>query len=418
MDIAPAREEREPEAEERTEAPRRRKRERPIHSLSDGANKRRTILFGGIIVALGFLIFLTSLLWRDAELIVHPRFENVLVQATFSAHQTPQDGALGYELLALEEVGERTVSASGAEEVEELATGTVTLYNAYSTEPQRLIKNTRLESPDGKIFRITESAVIPGATKNDAGETVPGKVSASVFADAAGDSYNIAPARFTVPGLEGTDQYEGTYAESSEAMRGGFIGTKLIVDEATLTETTGSMHAELAARLMERLGNERPAGFELYSSSARIRYESLPSVDAGENRATVREKAILEVPIFRNEDLARYIAQNTIAAYQGEPVRIDNAQDLAFSYVEPAEDTEETPGGIDFTLAGNARIVWDYDEEQLRADVAGTSKKDLTGILSQYSAIPKAETVIKPFWKRSFPDDPTRIKITEVIQAP
>jgi len=387
------------------------RRQKPTTGGSGGL--RRTVIFGGVIILLAIIGFVTTLLLRSAEVVVYPKFKDVTVQASFSAHQSPSLGELGYELLTLDEIGERVVDANGEEEVEDRAEGTITIYNAYSPNVQRLIKNTRFASADGHIFRIDASVEVPGYKKNTAGEIVPGSTTAHVFADNTGAEYNVDAGKFTIPGLKGSDQYETMYAQSDAPMRGGFVGTMLTVADDDLTTAQAALHDDLRTMLMERLQNERPAGFELYDSAVRIRFESLPSTDAGEGKANIHEKGILEVPIFKESDFAEFLAGNTIAGYEGEPVVLENPQTLTFAYATDTSTTTE----VAFTLAGNTRIVWDYDENQLRTDVAGVAKTALPSILSKYPAIMRAEAVVKPFWKQSFPDDAKNIKITEILST-
>lgn len=399
--------------QETEEAPKR--PARPARRSTTGEKGgRRAVLVGAAIILLIGLGFLTTLFLRGAELTVYPKFRDVTVQATFSAERAAGGGELGFELLTLEEVGERTVAASGSEEVEERAQGAITIFNTYSTTPQRLVKNTRFESPDGRIFRIDESAVVPGYTEED-GERIPGSIEAQVFADEPGEEYNIAPARFTVPGLEGSDQFEEIYAESSTAMTGGFVGERLTVSDTELRGAQDAIRGELRQQLLERLSTERPAGFVLYNESVRVRYESLPATEAGEGQATIREKAILEAPIFAEGDFAAYLAENTIAGYEGEAVRMENSQTLTFAYASAS--STPTSSEVAFSLSGGTRVVWDYDAEELRSDVAGVAKTALPAILSKYPAIERAEAVVKPFWKGSFPEDAKRIKIIEVLQS-
>ena len=78
------------------------------------------------------------------------------------------------------------------------ASGSITVYNNYSTASVKLIKNTRFQTPAGLIFRVPADVVIPGKQ----GST-PGQVTVTVFADQVGQQYNIGPTpRLTVPGLQ------------------------------------------------------------------------------------------------------------------------------------------------------------------------------------------------------------------------
>ena len=53
--------------------------------------------------------------------------------------------------------------------MERKASGQIIVYNAYNDNNQKLIKNTRFETPDGKIYRIQASIIVPG-TKVEEGK--------------------------------------------------------------------------------------------------------------------------------------------------------------------------------------------------------------------------------------------------------
>ena len=219
--------------------------------IVDGNNRRKkriTITIVAAIVILGFGFFINTIL-GGAQVTISPKVRDISVQANFTAYTVPQVDNLSYELLTLEATGEKQVKAAGKEEVSERAQGKIFVYNTGSESPQRLIKNTRFESPDGLIFRIQESIEVPGVSTNEEGDTVAGSVVADVFAESTGEQYNIQPSRFTVPGLEGTSQYDTIYAESTTAFTGGFEGEKYIIDEAEYNTAKQSLDMELRDKL-------------------------------------------------------------------------------------------------------------------------------------------------------------------------
>ncbi len=65
------------------------------------------------------------------------------------------------------------------------AEGSVTIYNEFSNAPQPLVATTRLETSDGKIFRIVKGVTVPGTTLVD-GEIKPGAIEVQVVADQPG----------------------------------------------------------------------------------------------------------------------------------------------------------------------------------------------------------------------------------------
>ncbi len=387
--------------------------------IIDGKSQRRkriivSVVVASIIIGAGFLV---NLLLSGAEVTVYPKFKDVTVQATFSAYTEPKVDELSYELLTLEASGERQVSASGKEKVSERATGSVFIYNTGGTSSQRLIKNTRFESADGLIFRISESVEVPGATKDAQGNTIPGVVTAEVFADGTGEQYNLPPGRFTVPGLKGSDQFSTIYGESTVGFTGGFEGDKYIIDEGELNTAKQALHIELRNTLLERLKTERPASFILYDDAVTFAFDSLPSTQYSETLATIKERARLQVPLFKAEEFAKYLAKSTIPGYEGDAVAIENPHTLSFGYTNATTTISDIASvqELEFDLKGTARIVWHFDEATLKNQIAGLQKTALPSVLSAYPAISRAESVVRPFWTQSFPEEPDKIVIITLI---
>ena len=185
-----------------------------------------------IIVGVSILVlfFGFSLLFSGAKLVVIPKQRSVLVDATFEAFKTPRVGALGYEIMTIEIEGTNEVYANTEEFVEEKASGKITIYNNFNTSKQRLIKNTRFETPEGLIYRINESTVVPGQRIENK-KVVPGSVEVVVYADEVGEKYNMGLGDFTIPWFKGDPRFDDFYARSKTEMTGGFVGEKKIVSK-------------------------------------------------------------------------------------------------------------------------------------------------------------------------------------------
>lgn len=385
-----------------------------IHVENGTKKKRRSVfLVSFVLVGIFAAIVIASFLLRGADIMVEPRFSEPNVNAVFTAYQTPQVGELAYEVLTLEAEGERQVSATGQQNVTEQATGVIEIFKS-TPGTQRLIKNTRFESAAGRVYRITESVIVPGAVDGSAGS-----ISAGVFADEAGEEYNAAAgSRFTIPGLESdADLFNAMYAENTEPITGGFDGQKFIIDEAELATAKQALQMELRDALLERLPNEKPAGFTSFDDATAFTYESLPAVEYGENLATIKEKAVLQVPLFKDADFAEYIAAATIPGYEGLPVRIDDTDVFTFSYTGATTSSSNIANNetLEFKLAGRPLIVWTYDAGKLKTDLLGVNRTALSQILQAYPGIVKATAEIRPFWQRAFPTNLNQIEIEEVV---
>lgn len=381
----------------------------------DGKSEKRkrvvvTVIVAGIIIGAGFFV---NVMLGGADVTVHPKVKDISVQAEFSAHTNPQAGELGYELLTLEETGEKQVKASGKETVSLKAEGKIFVYNAKSTSPQPLVKNTRFESKDGLIFRIKDSIIVPGATKDEKGNLVPGNVVADVYADGTGEQYNVGPGRFTVPGLKETDQYDNVYGETTTALTGGFEGEKYIIDEAEFSTAKQALHVELRDKLLAKLKESRPAGFVLYDEAVTFAFDSLPSTEYGESLATIKEKARLQVPMFKESEFSSFIADKTIPDYEGDLVSMTDPQTLKFSYTAPTTTVSDIASytSLDFMLKGDSKVVWKFDQEKLQKDLISLKKSEAPKVFSSYPAISSAQAEIRPFWVSVFPKKPDEIKV-------
>ncbi|MGB0757218.1 MAG: hypothetical protein ACPGO5_02055 [Patescibacteria group bacterium] len=110
----------------------------------------------------------------------------------------------------------QTIRLEGGTPVPAVATGMVTIINNYSRS-QPLIATTRLLTPDGKLFRISEGVTVPAG----------GSVEVEAYADEAGAEFEIGPSTFTIPGLwEGLQ--DDIYAESSADFTGGTVLEKTV----------------------------------------------------------------------------------------------------------------------------------------------------------------------------------------------
>ncbi len=384
----------------------------------NAAKRKRIMISTTIAIFLIVFGFIVNIFLGGAKVTVYPKVKDISIQSEFTAYTAPQAGELSYELLSLEASAEKQVKASGKEQVTTQATGKIFVYNTTGTKPQRLITNTRFETSDGLIYRIKDSIEVPPPTKDASGNLVPGKVVADVYADAAGEKYNIAPSRFTVPGLKGTEQYNSVYGESTAAFTGGFDGEKYIIDEAELQTAKQQLHIELRDTLIAQLREQIPAGFILYEAGVTFVFESLPSTEYGDSLATIKEHAKLQVPIFKAKEFATYIAEKSIPDYKDEPVYILDPSTITFSYTDPLTAQADIGGynELDFTLKGTAKIIWEFDNEKLKKDLLNLKKTEATTVFSNYRSIANAEAEVRPFWATTYPEDSTEIDVITIIK--
>ena len=393
-------------------------RERPKRTRA----RRRRFVFGvGFFGFLAFVAFLLlNFMFAGAEVLVTPRVEQITVDGVFEAYREPPSPLdLSYEVMTITKKNSRTVPAKGQEHAEVQAKGNITIYNNHSDEPQRLIKNTRFETPNGLIFRIPNSVDVPGR-RTENGKTIPGSVEVAVFADAVGAEYNIDPTRFTIPGLKGDPRYDTFYAESFAPMTGGFVGTRKTVDESVAHTVREEIRNELAGELARQAHIEKPSEFVLYESAIRTSSKELPSEPDGD-AVILSEEVTLSAVMFDAAELARFIARRTIPDFDNGTVVFTDPSELRFSFATTETEEENDPMNlqtgdhISFSLVGKTHVVWTFNEDRLRYDLAGKSKSQdvFANVLSGYPSIANGKAFVRPFWHGAFPEDPERISIVK-----
>ena len=395
----------------------------PSIVIEDGnkkSKKRFIISIVLFVVIVAGAVGLSALMGKT-ELTIYPEHREPNVSAEFTAYPDQREDTLSYEIMTLESTGERQVTATGQVQVEEQATGVIEI---LKTTPgaERLIKNTRFRTPDGLVFRIQESVVVPGAVTDDSGTTVPGSIQAEVFADEVGDEYNLsAGTTFDIPGFQEngfTALYEAITARNAAAFTGGFDGPQFQIDEDELATARQALQVELRDTLLARIETEKPADFVAFPEAVAVTYNELPAVEYGQDLVTIREQAVLQIPLFQATDFGSYIAAETVATYEGGPVRVSDPSVFSFAYTIPttSESVIANEPSLTFSLTGKPLLIWEYDALALTTDLAGLPKTAINNAVAAYPGIDGARVHMTPFWQRTFPEDPADIHIIEELK--
>lgn len=383
--------------------------ERPIRRAPPPRRSRRWFLLSAIIVVIICAIggLLLSTLFAGATVTVFPRQEQVVAPKTLIAKLNPATGELGYQTMKVSQSASTTVPASGTHQVTRSASGIVTVYNAFGTDSQRLIANTRFAAPDGKIYRLRDSVIIPGGVKGADGTLTPGAVSVTIYADSPGAAYNRGETRFTIPGFQGDPRYSKFYAQGV-AIAGGFVGTEPAVAQADLNQAADLIKQGLSQSAQSSLASQVPAGYIAVPGSLEITFSTLTQSPAQGNTATIAQSATMSGAIVRLDNLAAAIAKEMVTNYAGEPVTIPDVSALSIA----TATTTKTGATITLSLSGTPTLLWKYDADALKAALVGKNKSTFQSIVESFApAITRAEAKVRPFWEGSFPNNPDKIQL-------
>ena len=205
---------------------------------------------------------------------ITPRQEFVDVDSAFSASVEPQKNNLPLEVMTVSRKENGSFKSTGSKQISRKANGQIMIYNTYSSDPQLLVKNTRLETPDGKIYRTDKTITVPGTSVSE-GKIIAGEIEATVFADQPGEQYNIGLVDFTVPGFKDAMKREKIYGRSKTEMKSGFVGVVAVITENDINQLQSQLKEKVKDYLLKVGVNPKPDEFLLYDNARQIVFEEI-----------------------------------------------------------------------------------------------------------------------------------------------
>jgi len=360
-------------------------------------------------VSVIFLIFALSFLFSKAVITVKPKSVDVSLSENLFAVKDGQTEDLSFDLVAISGEENRTIIGSEEKELKEEATGTVVVYNTFSSAPQSLDINTRLEGSNGKIYKTDVKIVVPGMKPGGA----PGSVEVRIHANEPGEAYNSTPLDFKIFGFKGTSKYNKFYARSKGSITGGLDGKFFTISDEEKNRAVSELKDALMAKLLQKAEDQIPDGFILFKDAVflNIDSENVTAVSKG-SEVPLNIKGTFYGFLFDEKKLTKEIVDKVVPNYDGNPVHISNIKDLAFALGNKETISFKDAEGIYFKLSGTPRVVWDVDTVKLANDVLSRKKKEFSQILLNYPNINSADLVMRPIWKTSFPKELEDIKIS------
>ncbi|MBP7007129.1 MAG: hypothetical protein KBC44_00390 [Candidatus Pacebacteria bacterium] len=360
------------------------------------------------LFAVVMLLFALSFLFAKATININPKTKPIELSDTFSAIKESNSEGLTFDLIAISGEESRLITGTERKDGSERAKGTVVIYNSFSTSPQALAIDTRLEGSNGKIYKTETKLTVPGM-KNG----VPGSVEVKVYAADPGEEYNASPLDFKIFGFKGTPKYEKFYARSKGNMTGGFTGSSFTIPEEEKSKHLLELKNTLQDKLIAKAREQIPSGFILFKDAVSLSIDS-ESTDfvSKDSNIVISMKGTLYGFLLDEAKLTDSIAKGEIGNYDGGPAHITNITDLNFSIPNKNTISFKDAKSLVFRIEGKSNIVWDVDKEKLLSQIIGKKKKDFYQVLAEYPNIDGAELVIKPVWKNSFPEEENKITIT------
>ena len=290
-------------------------------------NKSRYMLWSVALVSVVFCLFALSFLFSKAEILVNPKTEDVVLNENLSAGKDSSTNGLSFDLVVISGEENATVKTSGEKDVKETATGTIVIYNAFSSSSQVFSVDTRLEGSNGKIYKTQTKTTVPGMSKNG----TPGSVEVKIYGAEAGQEYNSTPLDFKIFGFKGTPKYSKFYGRSKGEITGGFKGKAPAVSDTDKVTAINDLTTTLQTKLLKKATDQIPSGFILFKDAVFLNIDNtnIPFT-AKDNNLIITLKGTLYGLLFNEQKVTKKIAEDNINKYDGSDVFIPNIRDLTF----------------------------------------------------------------------------------------
>jgi hypothetical protein len=356
------------------------------------------------LALLGTLFFLFSFIFDSAKITIVPVKKDIQLNETYIIEAEDRKNLFATESLSTNE--EVALPKNVKKAVSSRAEGDVSIYND-SSAVQKFIKNTRLETSDGKIYRIQEAVTVPAKSGSK-----KGVIKAHVIAETVGESYNIGPSKFTVPGLKGSPKYKLFSAENEDTFTGGSSGNQNSVSELEIEKGKNDVKDKNVAYLNKKLAEEIPEGFSYSKDSLVVVTGPFVKIKEDDDLATYSQKAT-GTAIYFNKNL---IVEKYLTKTESENLKTNgnvevlNTDATQVSLLD-ANDLLDNTKPLRIVLSGTAPVVFRPNKQNIIDYYVGKPVSEFSDIINKFQFINTAKKTVRPFWATKFPTDPSKITV-------
>ncbi|MDP2860863.1 MAG: hypothetical protein Q8N98_04085 [bacterium] len=367
-----------------------------------------------ILIALLGLAAIVCFVLPRAQVVITPKKEPVKFTSDIFVDSNVteiklEEAVIPGQFFDSEKMESKEFPSTGERDVLEKAKGKIIVYNQYSSSPQTLVKTTRFRSTSGKIFRLTSTVTIPGAIIEE-GKIIASSKEVDVEADEAGDTYNIGPSDFNIPGFEGTPKYTAFYGKSTNPMTGGAKGKMKVATQDDIDGAMKIVTMELKDKVFKEFQKLIPADLKLSGGGQSLDItESSSSLKANQpgEKFTITMKIKAAGVAFKEQDASYLVERGANSATPKDKILLPST--VKIDYKVSKLDLKQK------TLALNCDVTADsvssFDDKKIKTDLAGKTEEGVKLYLSSLPNIEIAKIIFWPFWVKKVPKNVDKIKV-------
>lgn len=305
----------------------------------------------------------------------------------------------------LERSNSETVAASGERNDGVKATGEVTMSLCTSNpgEVQNVLAGTGV-STSGKNYITQKNAVFQFNGGCGSGKFKFSTGTVAIVAQAAGSSYNVADATFTVA---------GSSAMATGSAAGGTDDVKKIVSQADIDSATKKIESKSDDSVKQELiktlqGKNLYAIDESYVATKQAVTTNV-AVGTVANDVTVTQKTSYSMVGAKETDINQLITKKAEAEIdtKNQKVLSTGLSEAVFKLQNQQDNSAKTL----MSMSVKATVGTQFNDEQIKKDVAGMKAAQAEALIGAYPGVTKVEVTYGPFWVSSIPKNTDKITI-------
>lgn len=366
------------------------------------------LVVAGVVVFIGYFV---APIFTQVTVDIKPRQLSLDVAESLVAERITTGDKLSFTVLpAVEKEVSMSAPASGSKQVEVKASGKIRIINNFSTAPQALVATTRFTAKSGNVYRIAQNVTVPGMKGDN-----PGTIDVMVYADKAGQDYNMGLTDFTIPGFSGSPKFDKITAKSITPMTGGMVGTVKSVASSTEAAIRNQITEKLKADVLAAILTQTPDGFFTNESLTKFEYNisQVPQSNATSTALFVGKGSATAI-LLNEANFTSYLIEEAIDPNTAkQAIKITNLPALRINFTTSnAAIALSDVEAINLSVTGKANLDWQINTKDLIASLIGQPKESFAEIINKYKdSIVEAQVKFKPSWSNQFPDSPGRIEI-------
>ncbi len=353
------------------------------------------------------ILVILGVLWLSsvrARVLISVKSDTTSAQATVEVSQSPEQGQLRGRVVKgnfdkMQEFGVKERDTTEiAQDVE--VSGTVKVTNNYSRQ-QTLIKNTRLLTADGRLYRLDKTIVL------DPKESIM----ATAKSDQKGRQYVMAPGtKLSIPGLW-IDLQKWIYAEAVSGFTGGQLSSGKVVSQLDVSESQKALEDAVYEQAVKTLTAEAGVSSDWKAYFTKKVIEKKSNVTPGQSSDNFLASVKLEVTgvFFPKSDMEALVRQKLRE-------RLPDGRDLInFDSNAITYNLEQVDASLQrarFSVSSQALSRLTDKSPALSTDVfAGLSADEAKKKLSAIDGVQDVQIEIHPSWIGKVPSNPSHIEV-------